>query len=436
MESRVLMAGSIAVVIAVTGAAGAPVFAQAGLSEVAGIVEDSDGNPIQDARVKLINLTNSALEFDAKTNRKGRYFIPNLLYNEPGEWNVTIEAEGYTPSKISVESRKSSRTLVGDPYDAKIVEGTPHMVLIKAFGKAVIDFVMLTESQQADVARKRLEEASARAAAAAAESGAAAESTAPDPLMLASNMVSDGNLEGSIEKFREAIEAQPEDAVRRELMAKVLYNLERFDEALASAETVRELEPDREELHLLFADIHAGRRAFDEASAELAAQAELTPDNIGVFRRMAWIAEQKGDNPGAIEAYVALVEHQPTNKEAWLALGSLYSAVGQPEKSGEAFTRVVELDPADAYKTFFNIGVLIENKSNPTPAEEQRALEAFRKAIEIKPDYAKAHRHLAYALLRDGDLAGARQELERYLEIEPNAADAGEVEGLVSSLPN
>ena len=79
--------------------------------------------------------------------------------------------------------------------------------------------------------------------------------------------------------------------------------------------------------------------------------------------------------------------------------------------------------------------MLIENKPKPTPAEERRALDAFRKAVEIKPDYARAHRLLAYALLRTGDLKGARQELERYLEIEPDAGDSGEVEALVSSLP-
>jgi tetratricopeptide (TPR) repeat protein len=150
---------------------------------------------------------------------------------------------------------------------------------------------------------------------------------------------------------------------------------------------------------------------------------------------MAWIAEQEGNIDQAIEANESIVRIDPENLDGWLALGSLYADQGDMEKSEQAFTRVVEINPAGAYKTFFNIGVLIENKSNPTPAEERRALEAFRKAAEIKPDYALAHRHLAYALLRSGDLAGARKEFEKFLELEPGAKDAGDIRNLVSALP-
>ena len=238
-----------------------------------------------------------------------------------------------------------------------------------------------------------------------------------------------GRLAEALAKFNETSRLEPKLKQASYHRGNVHRDLGQFEQALQSYnEAIRAVHQ--------FADIYAGQQAFDLAATELEAQAELTPDNLGLFRRMAWIAEQRGDNVRAIAANEALVEHQPTNTGAWLALGSLYAAVGQPEKSGEAFTRVVELDPANAYTTFFNIGVLIENKPNPTPAEERRALDAFRKAVEIKPDYAKAHRHLAYALLRTGDLKGARQELERYLEIEPDAGDSGEVKALVSSLPN
>jgi superkiller protein 3 len=249
-------------------------------------------------------------------------------------------------------------------------------------------------------------------------------------------MVSEGDLAGSIEHFEAAIQAVPDDPERRELLAKVLYNLRRFDQALVAANGVREISPDREHLHLLFADIYAGQGNLAAASAELDQQAALTPQDPTLLRRKAWIAEQKGDPKAAIEANEALVAAQPDNVEAWLALGSMYAAQGQPDKSEQAFTHVVELDPKNAYKTFFNIGVLIENKPSRTEAEERRALEAFQKATEINPDYGKAHRHLAYALLRSGDLPGAKRELQRYLELEPNAADAAEVKALVSGLPS
>jgi len=421
----------VSVIVAIVWAlavvlASAPALAETGISEVSGIVEDTDGTPIVGAVITMTNTTNSALEFSAKTNKKGRYFIPNLLYNEPGEWAVTIEAEGLVPSDIAVESRKSDRTLVGE-YETKIRAGKPHIVLIKAFGIARIDFVMMTVEKQAEIERKRQEEALAKAQAEAAEQ--------IDPMQLASKMVGDGDLEGSLGELERAIEANPDDPERRELLAKVLYNLDRFDEALGVAGDLQEMAPDHAGVHLLLADIHAKNGDFSRAREELAAQAALSPQDLAVFRRMAWIAEQEGDVAGVIEANKAIVALEPQNSEAWLTLGSLYAENGQPDKSQEAFTRVAEIDPKNAYETFFNIGVLIENKPAPTPAEERRALEAFQRSVEIKPEFAKGHLRLAYAQLRNGDLAGARGSFERYLELEPDAPDSGEVRSMVSALP-
>jgi len=416
----------IVAVVWVLALVSAPALAETGIAEVSGIVEDTDGTPVVGAVITFINRTNSALEFNAKTNKKGRYFIPNLLYNEPGEWDVTLEAEGHIPSDISVESRKSDRTLVGE-YETKIRAGKPHIVLIKAFGNARVDFVMMTVEKQAEIEAQRQAEALAKAQAEAAET--------IDPMQLASKMVADGDLEGSLGELERAIEKNPDDPERWELLAKVLYNLERFDDALGVAGELQGMAPDYAGIHLLLADINAKKGDFDRAREELAAQAELSPQDVAVFRRMAWIAEQEGDTAAVIEANESIVALEPKNSEAWLALGSLYAENGQPDKSQEAFTRVAEIDPKNAYETFFNIGVLIENKPDPTPAEERRALEAFQKSIEIKPDFAKGHLRLAYAQLRGGDLAGARGSFERYLELEPDASDSGEVRSMVSALP-
>ena len=62
-------------------------------------------------------------------------------------------------------------------------------------------------------------------------------------------------------------------------------------------------------------------------------------------------------------------------------------------------------------------------------------MEAYRKAIEIKPDYVQAHLRLAYALLRQSDFAGARQSFEQVLALEPDSKDAEQIRAMVSGLP-
>lgn len=406
--------------------------AAANTSEAQGVVEDLDGNPIVGAVVRFVNVTSSSAVYEIETNKKGRYFLPNLLYYPPGKWYVTVEAEGFLPRKIKVESRKSDRTLLGE-YETGMVPETPQEVMIAGFGKATIDFIMVSEEQ---IAAERQQKADEQAEAMAeAQAEADAQAAEADPFNTAKKMVAEGNLEESVEYFKKALEEDPVESERRILYVKVLYNLERYREAEAVAKETASLDPELAEINLIQADIFIRQDKLDEAVAALDREAALSPDDIGVYQRRAWVAEQSEDLDGAIAANEKIVSLDAGNLEAWLALGDFYASKGDDAKAAEAFARVVELDPDDAYKTFYNIGVLIESKDEPSEAEERRAVEAFRKAVEIKPDYVPAHRHLAYALLRQGDLKGARLSFEQVLALEPDAKDADQIRAMVSGLP-
>ena len=410
--------------------AASPVVANT--SEAQGTVEDVDGNPIAGAIVRFVNTTSSAAVYEVKTDKKGKYFVPNLLYYPPGKWHVTVEAEGFEPRKIKVESRKSDRTLLGE-YETGMVPEKPAEIMIAGFGKAQVDFVMVSEAQIAAERQKKAEEQAAAVAVAQAEADAEAAET--DPFNAAKKLVANGDLEGSTELFQKAIELDPAETERRVLYAKVLYNLERYREAEAVAQETASLDPDLGENNLVLADVLIRQERLGDAVIALDRAAAAAPDDIRVYQRRAWIAEQSGDIEAAIAANEKIVALDATNLEAWLALGDFYASKGDNAKATAAFNKVVELDPDNAYKTFYNIGVLIENKEEPSEAEERRAVEAFRKAVEIKPDYVPAHRHLAYALLRQGDLKGARVSFEQVLVLEPDAKDADEIRAMVRSFP-
>ena len=61
----------------------------------------------------------------------------------------------------------------------------------------------------------------------------------------------------------------------------------------------------------------------------------------------------------------------------------------------------------------------VERKSG----SPERAIELFRAALAVKPDFAECRRDLCRLLLERGDMASARQAVEAALAIEPDAAD-------------
>jgi len=152
------------------------------------------------------------------------------------------------------------------------------------------------------------------------------------------------------------------------------------------------------------------------------------------LQQMAYVADEAGDIDAAIEANEGVVAVDPQNTDAWMALGDLYAGTGQLEKSEQAYERVVELAPDNAHQIFYNLAALLSNKPDRTDAENRKAIDLLNRAMELKPDYAQAHKQLAFLQLGVGDRASARDSLEHYLQLAPDAPDAENMQNLLRTL--
>ena len=343
-------------------------------------------------------------------------------------WSVTIEAEGYLAISMELETRTVNGVLIDEVTKKLNPNAAIPAVLIKAMGNARIDFVL-------SAADKVAEATAALAAANAAEaSGGAAAARSRDPYEGALASVSAGDLDGSVELFEEALADEPDSAERKESFAKVLYQLERYDEAEPYAVQALELEPNNVEMHMVLYSIYVGMGQLDRAAEALHRAEEVAPGDPRIMQQLAYVANESGDTEGAIAAYEGLAEADPENIENWTTLAALYAETGAMDKSAGAYQKVVELDPEGAPQVFFNLGALMMNKAGSTDDDTRRAIDAFRQAIKLDPDYREAHKQLAFALLGTGDRAGAKSELEAYVALAPDAADSAQMAALIQSL--
>lgn len=59
------------------------------------------------------------------------------------------------------------------------------------------------------------------------------------------------------------------------------------------------------------------------------------------------------------------------------------------------------------------------------------AIKDYKAATLADPSYAEAHKKLGKALFRKGDKAGAVSAFKRYLDVDPDAADAKQIKMIV-----
>jgi len=177
------------------------------------------------------------------------------------------------------------------------------------------------------------------------------------------------------------------------------------------------------------------------------------PDNARDLYRKAVDSIQEGNTAKAVEELKAAIASYPQFPLALNELGVQYLKLGQVDKAADALKEAVRLVPED-FLPRLNYGIVLLNQRKFPEAEEQlrvatsknsnaatahmyfgivlavqRKLEDGQKELELaiasnSPEVALAHRYLAGIHLERRAYKQAAEELQKYLELVPKAADA------------
>ena len=174
-------------------------------------------------------------------------------------------------------------------------------------------------------------------------------------------------------------------------------------------------------------------------------------------------AAQKGNAKGAVDLLNKAVIASPGFALALNELGVQYLKLSQWDKAAETFEALLKLRPTDA-TTQLNLGIAFYNQNKLDQAETH-----LREALKLKSSGPGAHYYLGMALLKTkryeeaqkelqltvsnggenialvhkylGGLylsahqnAAAADELEKYLSLDPKAADAERIKGTIKDL--
>jgi len=110
----------------------------------------------------------------------------------------------------------------------------------------------------------------------------------------------------------------------------------------------------------------------------------------------------------------------PGDIEAWTQLGNTYFDVSQYKKAIAAYTKSLELSPANP-NVLTDMGVMYRRDKQP-----EKAIETFDRAIAVDPAHETARFNKGIVLMHDkNDIEAAIKAWEGLIELNPNASTPG-----------
>jgi len=149
-------------------------------------------------------------------------------------------------------------------------------------------------------------------------------------------------------------------------------------------------------------------------------------------------AEQQAAMSKGLDAFTKALEIKPDDA----AYHNSYAlALAKDKKFPEAqaeLAKAAQLDPPNAGKYFYNLGALLVNTGQSEPAGQ-----AFKKAIDLDPNYADAQYQYGMYLLGKAQVTpegkvipaeGTKEALEKYLQLKPNGPFADSAKGALTTI--
>lgn len=229
----------------------------------------------------------------------------------------------------------------------------------------------------------------------------------------------------------------------------LLFDRNRFEEAIVDFTKVHELEPKNAYALANRALAYVWKDQLPAAEIDLAAAAILHPSNAVAARARGVIAQKRGNTAAAIDAFTASLATDPDNKFALNRRADLYRELGNTDAALADTKALLRLDPDDTDVYVLRANLLrAEGKNDLALAEAvalqranprdvyaaaaaariyaaldktDRAFAAIDAGLAIKPD---ALLYLnRFAIREDGDVAGRRADLEAAFKLEPGNPD-------------
>lgn len=219
-----------------------------------------------------------------------------------------------------------------------------------------------------------------------------------------------GDRNGAAEAYRRAVEMHPTLVSGHNNLGVVLCELGRPVEALPAFEKALELQPQSPWAHVNLGNVLKDLKRYDDAIASYDRALQMTTMMHEAWSNLADVLQLTGKTEEAVAAAERALNLDPEGPETLNTLGTLYAVQKRMPEAEALFRRALAAQPDNAVY-WLNLGNAL--------AEVPAKVDAFRRALALKPDFEQAQSHLAFHLnyLAEASPEELQREAVRYGEL-------------------
>ena len=113
-----------------------------------------------------------------------------------------------------------------------------------------------------------------------------------------------------------------------------------------------------------------------------------------------------------------MLERFPNSIVLYNIAGASNAELMQFDDAIDCYKQALKIKP-DYAEAYYNMGVALKDKGDP-----EAAIDSYKQALKIKPDYAEAYNNMGNALMKKDDPEAAIDSYKQALKIKPDKAKA------------
>ena len=183
----------------------------------------------------------------------------------------------------------------------------------------------------------------------------------------------------SIRELAKSLELNADNPEAHKILAKDFVVIGKWDYAQTELQQAERLKPESAEIHYSLGEVYSGRDMLKEAKSEFTAAIQHDPSNSEAYNALGFTEESLGDDTAALAAYkkaMEIAEQKGSKFDApYINVSEYYNRLNQPEPALEYARKAIALNSKS------DLGYYQLARAYQSQGEWDQAAEALRNAI-------------------------------------------------------